>query len=72
MPRSLARLSPLCNHTPLCVCHAMVFRLRCWIRLYQLSPLLRWPKSSCSIRLDPLPLSFAAVADTTVSALSVI
>ena len=37
-----------------CVHHAVVFRLRCWIRLYPLSSLLPWPTLSCSIRLDSL------------------
>ena len=69
MPRSLARLSPrslpICDHTPFGARHAVVFRLGCWIRRYQLSVLLGWPTLSCSIRLDLLPLSSVAVADTT-------
>ena len=50
----VSALSTDCVHTPLCVRHAVVLRLRCWIRLYPLSPLLRWPTLSCSIRLDSL------------------
>ena len=68
----VSALSSDCDHTPLCVRHAVSFRLRCGIRLYPFPPLLQWPTLSCSIRLDPLRLYFVAVVDTKVSALSAI
>ena len=41
-------------HTQLCLRHAVVFRLRCWIWLFPPSPPLRWATLSSSIPLDSL------------------